>query len=107
MTNNEDPQFTMRREYHVWGVENGHQCYCPVDNFEQAEEVRLNGHPELPKWKPKRRSRVRFAVAIYRETADGGVDRVGQPVYVATCEEIHRTDREIRRKQVPTGGRVA
>ncbi len=101
-----DSMFEAVREYHVWGVENGRRSYCPFETFEEAEEVRLNGLPRIPTWKPVRRSRVRLAVALYGK----GPQRIGyvrRPVYVATCDEIHRPCREVRRRKLTVNPRAA
>ncbi|HKX46976.1 MAG TPA: hypothetical protein VJP77_09765 [Planctomycetota bacterium] len=101
-----DSEFEAVREYHVWGVENGRLSYCPFATFEEAEEVRLNGLPRLPCWTPKRRSRVRIAVALYRKGPQP-LGRVRRPVYVATCDEIHRPCREVRRRKLTVNRRAA
>src|SRR5690606_10010891 len=36
----QESEFEAVREYHVWGVENGRDRYCPFDTFEEAEEAR-------------------------------------------------------------------
>lgn len=106
MTSNQDSQFEAVREYHVWGVENGRRSYCPFETFEEAEEVRLNGLPRMPNWKPKRRSRVRLAVALYRKVPQL-IGRVRRPLYVATCNDIHRPCRGVRRRKVTVSPRAA
>lgn len=101
-----DSEFEAVREYHVWGVENGRDRYCPFETFEEAEEARLNGVARLPNWKPKRRSRVRLAVALYRKGPQP-IGRLRRPVYVTTCDDIHRPCREVRRRKVMSDARAA
>jgi len=110
----QDPQFEMVREYHVWGVESGHQCYCPFDTFEEAERVRIHGHPDLPHWKPHRRKRVKFALVVYRRLTDPSsrtgktICKVGSLDDIASCDEIQRVDRELRRlADTPPVGRCS
>lgn len=106
MQSTDDPQFSIVREYQVWGVQNGEERYCTFDTFEEAEEVRRNGHPLAPHWKPNRRKRVKFGVALYRTVAFPGSQEVQHyPVAkvgnVAHCDVIHATDADLRRLSAP------
>jgi hypothetical protein len=103
IANNQDPQFEMIREYRVWGVEKGHSCYCPFDTYEEAENVRIKGHPDLPHWKPYSRKGVRFALVVLRRMTDPNsrtgttIDQVGSIDDIDSCDEIRRVDRHLRR----------
>jgi hypothetical protein len=96
----QDPQFDMVREYHVWGADDRGERRCSFDTFEEAEEVRLNGHSELPGWKPNRRRRVRFAIAVYRTLPDmqGGTVRyrIGTLDDIAPCDAVQAMDEELQ-----------
>jgi len=101
-----DSEFEAVREYYVWGVENGRDRYCPFETFEEAKEARLNGVARLLNWKPKRRSRVRLAVALCRKGPQP-IGHLRRPVYDTTCDDIHRPCREVRRRKVMSDARAA
>lgn len=102
-----DPQFSIVREYQVWGVaEDGRESYYTFDAFEKAEEVRRAGHPKAPSWKPNRRKRVKFAIVLYRTVAfPRSTEVMHYPVKtigdIAHCDVIHATDDDLRRLGSP------
>jgi len=63
----------------------------------------VNGHPLLPLWKPYRRKRVKFALAVLRRLPDSSSPKgwtryqVGEVVDIAACDKVHRFDRELQR----------
>lgn len=104
MTNNQDPQFELIREYHVLGVEDGHRCRVPCETFEEAEKVRREGHPQFPRWKANQRRRVLVVLTILRRVPDPSFtkgwtrDMVGQITDCgASCREVEQTDKALRR----------
>ena len=96
----QDPQFEMVREYHVWGADEHGERRFSFATFEEAEKVRRVGLPFPSVWKPNRRRRVRFAVAVYRTIPDmqGATVRyrIGTLDDIAPCAEVHVFDDALR-----------